>query len=234
MIRNIYIIMCRSLLLVLLLLCGSMSSVWGQSATLADGDGYYYIKNYNTNYFLKPAAAGPNSNTNPYYQEDTNMPFLSTNTTGEAPGSLWILKRNGDYYQIIHAEDGKYVTTNGSVISGQEHRKRMHLESRSAANDDNDFVLATNGDYYNISHKTMVQGSHKYWNPSGGNWDYDDGGTNGYSGIVGLYSGANDNGSKWKFVFVSKCVTPEIRVMVIHRQRLQLNTQVVLHYLEPR
>ena len=214
MIRNIYIIMCRSLLLVLLLLCGSMSSVWGQSATLADGDGYYYIKNYNTNYFLKPAAAGPNSNTNPYYQEDTNMPFLSTNTTGEAPGSLWILKRNGDYYQIIHAEDGKYVTTNGSVISGQEHRKRMHLESRSAANDDNDFVLATNGDYYNISHKTMVQGSHKYWNPSGGNWDYDDGGTNGYSGIVGLYSGANDNGSKWKFVFVSKCVTPEIRVSI--------------------
>ncbi len=31
MIRNIYIIMCRTLLLVLLLLCGSMSSVWGQT-----------------------------------------------------------------------------------------------------------------------------------------------------------------------------------------------------------
>ena len=86
-------------MLVVLLVLGT-TGAWGQSATQADGDGYYYIKNYNTAYYLKPAVG---SGTNPYYQGNTEMPFLSTNTTGKVSGSLWILKRNGDYYQFIHA-----------------------------------------------------------------------------------------------------------------------------------
>ena len=176
------------------------------------GDGYYYIKNFNTAYYLKPAEAGTNSSTNPYYQGNTKTPFLTTNTTGEVPGSLWILKKVGDYYQIVHAEDGKYVTTNGIVISNQTHRKRMHLEKKETPGDENDFVLEINGDYFNISHKTMVQGSHKYWNPSGKNQTYDDGGSNGYTGIIGILDNANDDGSKWNLVFVKKCVTPEITV----------------------
>ena len=48
MIRNIYIIMCRTFLLVLLLLCGGMSSVWGQTDITAlnqitNADGHYVI-----------------------------------------------------------------------------------------------------------------------------------------------------------------------------------------------
>ena len=175
------------------------------------GDGYYYIKNIfnNIDYYLKPAAGSTTYPTNAYYQSNPKMPFLTTNTTG----SLWILKSNGGYYQIIHAEDGKYVTINGDVVGGSnKHRKRMHLESISPAGDDNDFVLTANGDYYNISHKTMTEGNHKYWNPSGKNQTYDDGGSSGYSGIIGILNDANDAGSKWNLVFVKKCVTPEIAV----------------------
>lgn len=177
------------------------------------GDGYYYIKNFDTDYYLKPAAGSTTYPTNAYYQSNTNTPFLTTNMTGEVSGSLWILKKVGDYYHIIHAEDGKYVTINGDVVGGSnKHRKRMHLEKKEMSGDENDFVLETNGDYFNIKHKTMVQSSHKYWNPSGKNQTYDDGGSNGYSGIIGILDNADDDGSKWTFVFVKKCVTPEITV----------------------
>ena len=195
----------KKLLLLLLLVMAGGVEAWGQSATLPNGDGYYYIKNSaNTAYYLKPAEGGENA----YYNKNTEMPFLSTNTTG----SLWILKKVDGYYHFIHTKDGKYVTVNESVISNQKHRKRIHLESKDEPNGDNDFVLENNGDYFNISHKTMKEGNHKYWNPSGGNQTYDDGGSNGYSGIVGLYQEANDAGSKWSFMFVKKCVTPEITV----------------------
>ena len=169
-----------------------------------NGDGYYYIINNNTTYYLKPATT--------YYQNNTSMPFLTTNTTGQVPGSLWIIKTNGDYKQIIHAVDGKYVTTNGSNVPNQNHRRRMHLESKETPGDDNDFVLEVTDTKYNIRHKTMVEGSHKYWNPSGGNQTYDDGGSNGYSGIIGLFNSATDAGSLWTLTFVKKCVTPEITV----------------------
>ena len=182
--------------------------MWGQTTPETEsgwnGDGYYYIINNNTAYYLKPATT--------YYQNNTSMPFLTTNTTEQVPGSLWIIKTNGDYKQIIHALDGKYVTTNGSNVTNQNHRRRMHLESKETPGDDNDFVLEVTDTKYNIRHKTMVEGSHKYWNPSGGNQTYDDGGSNGYSGIIGLFNSATDAGSLWTLTFVKKCVTPEITV----------------------
>ncbi len=186
------------------LLMVASANIWGQSATLPSGDGYYYITSNNTAYYLKPATN--------YYNSNTETPFLTTNQTGQVSGSLWIVKRNGDYYHVIHAEDMKYVTTNGVVISDQAHRKRMHLETLDTPGDANDFVFTINDTKYNISHKTMTEGAHKYWNPSGGNQTYDNGGSNGYSGIVGLYNNANDANSLWTFTFVSKCVTPEIRL----------------------
>ena len=198
----------RLIVTMLLLLTLGSSSVWGQTApeTVSgwNGDGYYYIINNNTTYYLKPATT--------YYQNNTSMPFLTTNTTGQVPGSLWIIKTNGDYKQIIHAVDGKYVTTNGSNVPNQNHRRRMHLESKETPGDDNDFVLEETGTQYNIRHKTMVEGNHKYWNPSGGNQTYDDGGGNGYSGIIGLFNSGTDGGSLWTLTFVKKCVTPEITV----------------------
>ena len=169
-----------------------------------NGDGYYYIINNGTEWYLKPAEI--------CYQNNTSMPFLTTNKTGQVPGSLWIIKTNGDYKQIIHAVDGKYVTTNGSNITNQNHRRRMHLESKETPGDDNDFVLEVKGTQYNIRHKTMTEGSHKYWNPSGKNQTYDNGGTNSYTGIIGILDNADDDGSKWNLVFVKKCVTPEIMV----------------------
>lgn len=182
--------------------------VWGQSATLPDGDGYYYITNNDNNnqYYLKPATI--------YYQDNSDMPFLTTNKTGQVSGSLWIIKTNGDYYQIIHAEDMKYVTTNEDVVGGSNtHRKRMHLENINSPGDANDFMFIVNGSSYNIKHKSLVVNGNLYWNPSGGNKDYDDGGsaTGHYSGIVGLFNGTT-GGSLWNLTFVAKCVTPEISV----------------------
>lgn len=184
----------------MLMMMVGVDTTWGQSATLTDGDGYYYITNNATDNYLKPATT--------YYQDNMTMPFLTTNKQQV----VWIIKANDDYYQIIHAADMKYVTTNGDVVGGNnKHRKRMHLESKATPGDDNDFVLESKGTQYNISHKTMVEGKNIYWNPSGGNQTYDDGGSNGYSGIIGLFNDKT-GGSLWTLTFVKKCVTPEITV----------------------
>ena len=188
--------------IVMVMMVMGVTGVWGQSS-IPKGDGYYYIKNYNTSYYLKPANV----------EYESGMPYLTTNLTGEVPGSLWIIKTNGDFHQIIHAEDMKYVTIHDPKAFGTdygEHRARMHLESKITPDDNNDFVFVPNGNYYNIRHKTVTSGNNKWWNPANGNNNNDDGGTKGWQYLIGLFSNDSDNGSKWTLTFVNKCVTPEI------------------------
>ena len=204
----------------------------GAKATTAsgwNGEGYYYIINRGlpegSDWYLKPATA--------YYQDNTETPFLTTNTTGQVAGSLWIITLKDGYRQVIHAEDGKYVTTNGYVLSNNKHRKRIHLEKKSTPGDDNDFVFDPNGDYFNISHKTMSEGENKYWNPSGNNQTYDDGGTSSgnFSGIVGLFNGIT-GGSLWELVFVKKCVTPKITVEEENVTITSLTSEAAIYYTD--
>ena len=189
----------------ILLMVLGVNATWGQSATLTDGDGYYYIKNYNTSFYLKPANV----------EYESGMPYLTTNTTGQVPGSLWIIKSNSNFHQIIHAEDMKYVTIHDPRPFGTEYgeqRARMHLESIITPDDRNDFVFVKYGNttYYNIKHKTVTSGENKWWNPANGNNNDDDGGTKGWQFLIGLYNKDNDSGSQWTLTFVKKCVTPEI------------------------
>ena len=194
-------------LLMLLLLMVGVSNAWGQSvqsATLPDGDGYYYITNNgaaNANaWYLKPAIK--------LYGAD--MPYLTTNQTGQVSGSLWIIKSNGNCHQIIHAEDMKYVTTNDAQWS-DAHRARMHLESITTPGDNNDFVFVKNGTQYNIKHKSLSVNGNLWWNPANGNNANDNGGTKGWQYLIGLYNDTG-GGSLWNLTFVMKCVTPEITV----------------------
>ena len=187
--------------------------MWGQSATLTDGDGYYYIINNGAAganaWYLKPATK--------LYDDD--MPYLTTNQTGQVPGSLWIIKSNGNFHQIIHAEDMKYVTIHDAKSFGSEYtnnRARMHLEAITTPGDNNDFVFVKNGSqYYNIKHKTLVADANGvdniWWNPANGNNTNDNGGSKGWQYLIGLFNGT-DGGSLWNLAFVKKCVTPEITV----------------------
>ena len=184
-----------------------VNGVWGQnSATLPDGDGYYYIINKgnpaNNVWYLKPATK--------LYEDD--MPYLTTNTTG----SLWIIKSSGNFHQIIHAEDMKYVTINDAQWlkdgnNSATHRARVHLEAITTPDDNNDFVFVKNGSQYNIKHKTLVVNGNIWWNPANDNNADDNGGGKGWQYLIGLYSG-NTGGSLWELTFVKKCVTPEISV----------------------
>ena len=195
--------------------------MWGQATDVLaeNGSGYYYITNNSDAsnsgaWFLKPATN--------YYNGNVETPFLSTNQTGQVDGSKWLIKQSGSYYQIIHKVDNRYMTINGVVVttSGQSHRKRVHLETTATPGDDNLFNIEyQNSSYYNISHKTLVVNGNKYLNPSGGNWSYDSGktgvevgGTNDYSGIIGLFNDGTNAGSKWNLTFIKKCVTPQITV----------------------
>ena len=194
----------RKLLLLLLLVMVGANSAWGQSATLPDGDGYYYISNNGTTWYLKPANV----------EYETGMPYLTTNKTGQVSGSLWIIKTNSSCHQIIHAEDMKYVTVHDPKKFGTDyanHRARVHLESKTTPGDNNDFVFVANGTQYNIKHKSVVSGANMWWNPANGNNENDNGGSKGWQYLIGLYN-ETSGGSLWNLTFVKKCVTPEITV----------------------
>ena len=202
----------RLVVTLLLMLMLGVGEMWGQSATLPNGDGYYYLINKGAPtdkvWYLKPATK----------LYDVDMPYLTTNTTEQVPGSLWIIKSNGNFHQIIHAEDMKYVTIHDAKSFGSEYtnnRARMHLEAITTPGDNNDFVFVENGSKYNIKHKTLVADANnvdnKWWNPANNNNTNDNGGSKGWQYLIGLFNGT-DGGSLWELTFVKKCVTPEITV----------------------
>ena len=218
-------VLAHYLLLTLLLLMVGVTGAWGEDLT----NGYYYICNMNkenggqtynpatgVNWYLCPTEGNFD---NIYFQGDPKMPFLTTYQTGRVPKSKWIIQKTDDNdYYIIHAQDGKYLTTNEDVEGGNnKHRKRVHLEQLETPTDINKFTIVQEysttavDNVYNIRHKTLVQGDHKYLNPSGNN-QKNYGPETGYSGLIGLWSAADDNGSKWYFEFINQCVTPEISV----------------------
>ena len=164
-------LMAGSISLLLMLVLGS-GSVWGQT----DYSGVYYLGNGNgynaenvaNNFYLVPA-------TNANY--DTDQPHLTTSKTGHVANSCWYIIKNGAYYNIIHADDGKYLAANPAydgTSANDVGRLRVHLEAMDTPDNSTLFEIKPNNNGgYNIRHKDMSDKINNktitYLDPAGGN-----------------------------------------------------------------
>ena len=159
-----------SLLLMFVL---GINTAWGQET---DYSGVYYLGNSNgynaenvpNNFYLLPA-------TNADYA--TGQPHLTTYKANHADNSCWYVIKNGTYYNIIHAEDGKYLAANPAYdgTSGNDvGRLRVHLEAMDTPDNSTLFDIKPNkSGGYNIRHKDMADkinnSTTTYLDPAGGN-----------------------------------------------------------------
>ncbi len=148
--------------------------MWGQD----DYSGVYYLGNGNgynaenvaNNFYLFPA-------TNADYT--TDQPHLTTYKSGHVDNSCWYVIKNGAYYNIIHAADGKYLAANPAYdgTSGNNvGRLRVHLEAMDTPDNSTLFEIKLNKNGgYNIRHKDMADkinnSTTTYLDPAGGNRD---------------------------------------------------------------
>ena len=85
-------------------------NVWGE-----DYSGVYYIKNNNNNtFYLCTSTVFYDGN---HYANSGEMPYLTTATnttiaTDWDKDAVWRIIKSGDYYYVVHAVDGKYLTLN--------------------------------------------------------------------------------------------------------------------------
>lgn len=195
-----------------------------------DYSGFYYIANYTRdnskakgynendpagNYYLCPAAL--------YYNDDPEMPYLTTKRTNQGANSIWELRIDPEtsYYYIIHYEEGgngKYLVHNTvpSSISGlgKDNRFRVHLEANPTLENNNDvlFIITQNSGtdkWFSITPKPDENTSPKRsLNPASGNKDSyaplgdEKNGNKTYStgGIIGLWRydrNSDDAASRW-------------------------------------
>ncbi len=180
MIRNIYIIMCRTLLLVLLLLCGGMSSVWGQTSL----SGFWYLQNQkDTGHYLIPSGDKDSSN-NPYVKTDKKQDL----------SAVWqLIQNNNDEYYIRHYSDGRYMIADDNTILVTTVALK-EVDDLATYGNKALFVITENGSgsgKYNIMPKGANNtDGYNFLNPKGG-----------VGKNIGL-SLANDDASKWKMIAV--------------------------------
>ena len=174
-----------------------------------DYSGTYYIgsNGYNagsptTNYYLCPTESWYYyQSTTPFYTStDNGQPFMTTyqclNGVYDAKKAVWVITKHGDYYSIQHALDGKYLTHNGSMGSGNANRMRVHLEETADPTADDNFLFAitANGTAINIEAKAAPN-TNKYLNVTDGNKNYlvangktDGPGSMAVGGIIGIWN----------------------------------------------
>lgn len=206
----------RSLLLLLLMLTLGNNVAWGQD----DYSGFYYIANYTRdnskakgyvendpagNYYLCPAAL--------YYNDDPEMPYLTTKRTNQGANSIWELRKVSDtnFYHIIHYEEGgngKYLVHNTGPFSGKENRFRVHLEKSPTLEGNNNVLFTITKSNGTFKIRPNADSSDRSLNPASGNKDSytpfgneNIGGTTyATGGIIGLWkysTGADDAASRW-------------------------------------
>jgi len=179
-----------------------------------DFSGTYYIKsNENATFYLCTSTVFYDGN---HYANSGDMPYLTTATTatiGTMDDAVWriIKAESGDFYYVVHAIDGKYLTLNDDPTNnGDKSRLRVHLQYlKDGVN--SLFVIKKNSTWYNISPKSD---SGRSLNPAGDNYD-SRAGTNGKTqniagagsslnvgGLIGLW-GNGDVRSKWQFETVT-------------------------------
>ena len=220
----------RTLSLTLLMVAGA-AGAWGQT----DYSGVYYIANkvYNGDYgssdywynklptnerwYLVPAADPQQTNKEDAYYSadyaanpgDPEKPFLTTYQTNRDNNSVWVVKKTGSKYYIIHALTGKYVKYEPPV-SGKPNRRSVHLEGIDTDTPGNvfQFTITTKTENsiegYNIQ-PTQSNGNDVagYLNPAGDNWPYYYAHTKNKesiwcTGLVGYYN-STGGGSLWPF-----------------------------------
>jgi len=223
----------RSLLLLLVMMVVGVEDVWGTVT-----EGVYYIKSYNSyatdftpEYYLVPTI-------NCFYNDDEDKPHLTTFKTNGDKNSLWRIVPVTGGYRLIHNATGKYLVVNDAisalVTNSQAHRKRVHLETISPNNlDDNSIFTFTevSGDIDGIigikhisrgSSKTGDGKDHYYLNPQNGNHDYyraaSGRAVTDFQGIVGFYgknvptTGTDGTDSRWKLYPANNtCANPVIQ-----------------------
>ena len=136
---------------------------------LGNGSGYN-AENVANNFYLLPA-------TNADYA--TGQPHLTTYKSGHVDNSCWYVIKNGAYYNIIHAADGKYLTANPAYDGTTDNnvgRLRVHLEAMDTPDNSTLFEIKPNKNGgYNIRHKDMADkinnSTTTYLDPAGGNRD---------------------------------------------------------------
>ena len=219
------------------------NAIWNGNNTGSE----YYWYNVNTpeyNWYLVPGADPQRPNKedawySPNYTTqngDPERPFLTTYRTNRDNNSIWIVKKTGNYYYIIHALTGKYVKYEPPYINGTSgytnnnncHRKAIHLEAWTDPNnspgDVFKYEIATNTNTtssvtgFNIKYTgALVAGSNRHFNPAGDNWQYYYG-TNSKTpwsgGMVGLWTSSSDGsitkGSLWPYEDAKSVLTPTI------------------------
>ena len=200
-------IMTRYFALLLLMVVG-VGEMWGQTDT--DYSGVYYIKNNNNaKYYLCSSIVYYDGN---HYSDSGYMPYLTTAQTltiGEMEDAVWriVKDESSDYYYMVHAFDGKYLTLNDDP-TGNKDKARLRLHLQYAKDGDNSlFLITKSGTWYNISPKND---SDRSLNPAGDNYDSRAGtdnktetvtgisGSKNVGGLVGLW-GNSDAKSKWQF-----------------------------------
>lgn len=173
----------------------SSTPYYWQFCTLAEplDEGYYSISLVqNQTYFL-------NVSDNNYLD---GQPYLNTSTSQD----LWRLVKcnDGQYYNIIHASDGKYIVTNADGSGNKDHS--VHLESGTPG-ESAKFSIILNGDnQYNIIPKGGSSVSFNSWNGPGGD--------------IGYYD-KNTDGSKWVFTAPSSDLPLVSDNSVIYAYRIQ-------------
>lgn len=195
----------KPLLLMLLLLMMGVGESVGQVE-----ESFYYIQNENNNkeWYLCPSTNNYNGN--------SATPFLRTK---KDPGltEIWEIKKDGDYYNIIHYSDGKYVVANSTAEGAYQ---VVHLESIadiSALNESQrnairfSFLSGVNSstnDNYGIFPYGVETGKDNStsFNPHNGNG-------NNLKGDIGYWKCEGDESSRWLFVPVTPPMkAPKIKI----------------------
>ena len=166
--RNSRILATRQMLhrvVAMLVLAFVCSGAWAQAQV---NEGFYYIQwKRTTSYYL--SVSGNNY--------AAGQPYLTSSTTKD----FWLLQKNGIYFYIIHASDGKYVVADYNGTGNKE--QAVHLEATSSPGDNALFSITQSGA---ITPKSNSEVSFNVWGGNGG-------------GDIGFYN-AGDDGSTWNFV----------------------------------
>ena len=222
---------------VLLMMVMMGMNVWGQT----DYSGVYYlsgnnqgtdsynVNNTTTNYYLCPTENWI------YYQatnnittSDNGQPFLTTyqyrNGTNDYTKAVWIIVKHSteNYYYIIHAKDGMYMTSNAGITgSNSANRIRVHLEETNSPTDNMLFDI-TKPSFYDISPKNnsgwflnITQGNRASLQGTsdktdGPSYTLNGSTTRNVGGTIGLWNQGGDYTSKWYFEDAKAALTPTI------------------------
>jgi len=150
--------------------------------------GIYYIQN--------------NANSGAYYMYPVGSDDYVKTAKITDKDAIWKIEMVGDYYRIIHYEDGKYLVAADLVDGSMPDKKTVSLVTTDSPGESALFeITRKSGDESNILNQVILirpkaatnttNGNNIYLNPTGGN-----NGTN----TIGLYN--NTGSSEWKLATV--------------------------------